>query len=516
MELSWLHITVCCAALLTLYWLSRRRTRSSGLPLPPGPPGLPIIGNLRDFSSDEVWVTYIRWGKEYKSDIIRLHSLGTNFIIINSLDAAVDLFHRRSTLYNDRPRYAMLGDLVGFGWLLDLTPYGDLWKDMRKAFHREIGPVGLKRFADLELAASRELLRKLRLSPEAFMRHIRHTSTNLIMRMAYGIEIQEENDTYVDIAQEALQAFSACTNAGSFMVDLIPTMKYMPDWFPGAGFKELAKAWRVPVTAMLDRPFDFVKKHMELGDISSCAATSLHENMMKKGVDPAYAEHIIKSTLASMYTGGADTTVSTIQSFVLTMVLYPDVQKKAQEEIDRVVGSSRLPDFSDYDSLPYIEAIVRETIRLHPVVPIGVPHRLTQDDEYGGYFLPKGSILIANIWGMLHDPIVYPDPDVFNPDRFLKDGMIDPSGPDSQVAGFGFGRRLCPGRYMAKESVWITVASLLATYKFSYAIGPNGKPVIPKEEYFPGSLSYPKPFVCDIRPRSAEAEALIMASSNEE
>jgi len=123
------------------------------------------------------------------------------------------------------------------------------------------------------------------------------------------------------------------------------------------------------------------------------------------------------------------------------MVLNPRVMGKAQEELDRVVGKGRLPDFSDREDLPYIDAIVKEIIRWNPPPPIGVPSRVTQDDVYQGHFIPAGATVVQNIWAICRDPSIYPDPETFNPDRFLKDGKIDPSvfNPEDRV--FGAGRR---------------------------------------------------------------------------
>ena len=123
------------------------------------------------------------------------------------------------------------------------------------------------------------------------------------------------------------------------------------------------------------------------------------------------------------------------------MVLNPDVVKKAQEELDRVVGKGHLPDFSDKDRLPYIDALVKELFRWNPPVPMGIPGRATQDDVYRGYFIPAGTTVMENIWAVFRDPNLYPDPEVFNPDRFLKDGEINPliSNPEDRV--FGSGRR---------------------------------------------------------------------------
>ena len=123
------------------------------------------------------------------------------------------------------------------------------------------------------------------------------------------------------------------------------------------------------------------------------------------------------------------------------MVLNPEVMKKAQEELDRVVGRGHLPDFSDRENLPYINAVVKELLRWSPPAPISIPNRTMQDDVYRGYFIPTGATVIQNVWAICRDPNIYPDPEAFNPDRFLKDGKIDPLvfSPEDRV--FGAGRR---------------------------------------------------------------------------
>jgi len=123
------------------------------------------------------------------------------------------------------------------------------------------------------------------------------------------------------------------------------------------------------------------------------------------------------------------------------MVLNPDVMKKAQEELDRVVGKEQLPGFSDKDSLPYIDALVKELLRWNPPAPISIPRRVTQDDVYRGLFIPAGATVIENIWAVFRNPDIYPDPEAFNPDRFLKDGETNPLvfNPEDRV--FGSGRR---------------------------------------------------------------------------
>ncbi|TFY78585.1 hypothetical protein EWM64_g5427 [Hericium alpestre] len=185
------------------------------------------------------------------------------------------------------------------------------------------------------------------------------------------------------------------------------------------------------------------------------------------------------------------------------MTLHPEVQKKAQDELETVIGSDRLPTFSDQGSLPYVDALMKEVLRWRIVAPLGVAHRVTTDDAYNGYFIPAGSILIPNIHAMSYDDTVFVDPDTFDPEHFL-----DKSIPYPDIA-FGFGRRICPGRFLALSSMWITIASILATFNISKAKDENGNEIEPVDSYTSGMVSYPIPFKCEIKPRSTVAEALI-------
>lgn len=135
-------------------------------------------------------------------------------------------------------------------------------------------------------------------------------------------------------------------------------------------------------------------------------------------------------------------TVSLLETLMLAMVLHPEVQVKAQAELDLILGE-RLPTFLDQESLPYLTAVVRECHRWRVVAPLGVPRMLTEDDEYKGYLIPKGSIIIANSHQILNDEEAYQDPSSFNPERFLKDGKLDSSVRNpTRVAAFGYGRRV--------------------------------------------------------------------------
>ncbi|KAI0348399.1 cytochrome P450 [Trametopsis cervina] len=502
--------TVVLASCVLCVWRSRYSRNEQRLPHPPGPPGLPLVGNILDVPKQPAFMGYLAMSKKYDSDIIRLNVLGTNLIILNSAQAVSDLLEKRSLNYSDRHRMVMLNELIGFGWATTFIGYGTLWKDHRRAFHQYMGPETIKQFRPVEESGTAVFLEKLLLRPEGFMDHLRHMAGSKILKIAYGIEAQEEDDPFIYMAEKAMESVSATVNAGSYLVDILPFLKYLPEWIPGAGFKKQARMWKHWVLGSLHEPYSIVKRRMEQGEATDCVGAFLIENMVYKAQDTEYAETVVRGALGSIYLGAADTTVSALGFFILAMVLHPEVQAKAQTEID-LHCPGRLPTFADYDTLQYCHAIVKEVLRWNPVVPLGVPHRSSSDDVYNGYHIPKGSIVVGNSWAILHDEAAYRDPSAFNPDRFMRDGKIDPDMRDPVTAAFGFGRRICPGRHMAYDSIWITVASVLAVFKLAKAKDAEGNEITPSGEYHMGFLSHPLSFNCVIQPRSAEHKALVEA-----
>lgn len=162
--------------------------------------------------------------------------------------------------------------------------------------------------------------------------------------------------------------------------------------------------------------------------------------MLEKGDLSPEEESVVKWAAAAIYGGGADSTVSVAYSFFLAMLLYPDVQKRAQDELDRVVGTDRLPTYEDRENLPYVNALVKEALRWNAVLPMGVPHVMSEDEIFRGYLIPKGAIVMPNISLFAHDPYTYSDPMDFKPERFLSaEGHTPEMDPRNIV--FGFGRR---------------------------------------------------------------------------
>ncbi|KAI0683560.1 cytochrome P450 [Earliella scabrosa] len=506
---------VLCATLGLWAWA--RSCRANHLPHPPGPPGLPLIGNLLDVPSPQgsPWETYNEWSRRYSSDIIRISVVGMNIVITNSVEATNELLEKRSGIYSDRwPQLVMLDELCGFGWGMGFLPYSESWRLSRKMANQELRMGAVERYRQSEQRATVQLMLKMHQHPDQLMENLRFHAGSAILSIAYDINVKSLHDPYITIAEAATESISQSTSAGSYFVDIFPFLKHVPQWVPGARFQTQAKVWKAAIDKSRDVPYERTLQRLQSGDLGDCAAKSLLEAYGDGTKDPQYIDQILRATLGSMYIGqDHETSSSALGSFFLAMTLYPEVQAKARKQLDQVVGTQRLPNFSDRASLPYIDAIVKEALRWNPVVPINFPHMLTTDDVYNGYYLPKGTLVVANSWCFLHDEEIYHDPLAFNPNRFLRaDGSLDPDVRDPSAA-FGFGRRICVGRYLAIESMWIAIACVLSLFDIRKVVGEDGKEITPNAEYIRGFVWHPKPFPCVIAPRSKDHEALLMAAA---
>ncbi|KAJ7063526.1 cytochrome P450 [Mycena amicta] len=507
------------------YLLQRRKSR---LPLPPGPRKLPVLGNLLDMPATFEWLTYMEWSKKYDSDILHLDVAGTSILVVSSAEAANELLEKRASIYSDRARLPMVNELMGWDFALAFMKHGDHWRAHRKLFHEVFNAVAVLRFRPKEKEACHELLYDLLCRPKHnVLDHLRHMAAKIVMSIAYGIDVKATDDPYVSLANQAVDGLVTAIVPGRFLVDSIPLLKYVPAWFPGAGFQRQASEWRALSRDMLEKPYAEAKQIIASSSlfaspcstpISQASGKAPHSftldglRIVEQSDNKEYLQKVVQATAGTMYTAGTGTTVSALGTFILAMLSNPDAMRKAQAEIDRVIGTDRLPDFDDEPSLPYVAACMKESLRWRNVTPIAIPHYLPVEDEYKGYRLPAGSIVIPNTWAILHDEAVYPDPYSFKPERYLlPNGELNLDVPAPDIV-FGFGRRICPGRHMANSSVWITLTSLLATFDITKAVDSEGQIIEPRYDYFAGLVVMPLEFECSIKPRSEKAVELIKAS----
>ncbi|GJJ05843.1 hypothetical protein Clacol_000030 [Clathrus columnatus] len=427
--------------IITLYESTSLKTfTSKGLKLPPGPPRHFLTGNLRDIPlNGKPWETYDQWKKRFASE----------------------LFDVRGAIYSDRFQSVMACDLGEFDWSLVFMPPNETWRHHRAMLQQHLGKTAMVQHQITLEKHSKTLLALLLRKPLGFLEHSRHAIGAMILESTYGLSIQVENDPNVAVVERA----------------------YIPSWFPGTTFKQKANEMKIHVRALKNEPFAAVKAALKAGSASPSFVSSLLEsqasindsfNNGERDID----EELIKSISAIIYFAGIDTTEAAVQVFFLAMILFPDIQKAAQEELENVIGSNSFPTFKDRANLPYINALCKEVLRWHPVAPLGLPHVLKQDDVIGEYFIPKGTIIMGNSRNETLD-VYGPDVDAFNPKRFLKEGVKDPD------PAFGYGRRICPGRYMAENILFIIVASVLYTFD----IKPDEKNLPNLDDFVPGFIS---------------------------
>ncbi|KAF9466021.1 cytochrome P450 [Collybia nuda] len=410
--------------------------------------GYPIIGRLFDVSQGKTWLTYDSWFKAY-GDMVYFKELGQGFLILGSVERTKDLLEKRAANYSDRPGLPMIIELMEWDIAFSLLPYGQWWRRHRRAFHEHFRAGVSYKYQPTQLREARTFLRRLFRTPEKFGYHIRDSFSAMIMDVTYGIKISETDDPYISTAEEAVNGISQAAIPGQFIVDFLPILNYVPSWMPGASFRRKAKYWKSLNVEMMERPFEHVKQPL---------------------------------------------TVSSVQFLFLAMAMHPDVQRKAQAELDMVVGPNRLPNFNDRDSLPYItsniNAIVKETMRWQLVAPLAMGHMSTRDDEYDGYLIPKGTLVLGNNWTILHNHEVYPLPDEYKPERWLKYGTLNTNIPNPDIAAFEFGCRVCPGRHFSDDSLYAMASSILSVYNISPPVDKSGNQIHLKPESTSGLLSY--------------------------
>ncbi|KAJ6576403.1 cytochrome P450 [Mycena vulgaris] len=485
---------------LATVWIALKRLKGSGRQrLPPGPKKLPLIGNLLDITTSSEWKTYHQWCLDYKSEIIHLSIGGLSIIVLDTLDVVDELLERRSSIYSDRshyvlssePRMIMLNELAGWSWSFPFRCADDAWKQQRKMIHNEFHAAAVAQFRSQELKVVHDMLKQLLDSPETWYDDLTHIVGAIIMSTIYGIDVKPVNDPFIETSKRATCAISLGTTPGRFLVESIPLLKYVPSWLPFADFKKKAALWKIDARDTFVHPFEYARKDMATGTPpSSCASRGI-------------------AKLEDLTDGAEKQMLSSMRSFFLEMTRHPEVQRKAQQELDRVLKGRRLPVFSDLNSLPYISALVKEVLRFNPVAPLGAPHATSADDTYNGYFIPARTVVLPNIW-CTHDFVTedYPEPFVFNPDRFLKDGQLNPKVRDPSA--FGFGRRICPGRHMVMDILWISMASILSVFTIEKSVDANGQIIEPSGQYEDrGVIIHPHPFKCIIKARSAEGIAVV-------
>ncbi|KAJ3553236.1 hypothetical protein NM688_g3719 [Phlebia brevispora] len=447
--------------------------------MPPSPSGLPFLGNIFQIPFAEAWRTFAQW-KEELGPVFSLNMAGKDFIVLNTLEAAMELLDRRSRIYSDRPQMITAGEIICNNCSVGHIEYGAKWRKMRRATHDIMHVKALQAFEQHQEHDAAILVSNLLESPSRWDPHVRHAASSSAYSVAYGEHLSSK-ESYI-VVERTLEFIHALANASMPVtapyVEIFPILRYVPEWFPGAKWKRVAFEHQRKMEAMYREYLDNVRANIDNGTARPCLATLLIEREAEYGLTEAQAIWLA----GVVHVAGSETTGGALFTFLLAMVLFPDVQKRAQAEIDRVVGHERMPSLEDQKDLPYVEALIKEVQRWFPGVPLGLPRRCMEDDWYGENFIPKGAIILPNIWAMSRDPEHFPDPERFMPERYLNSDEDKSKVLETALEvnfPFGFGRRICLGKAYANRTLFAMIAGLIWAFDIRKAKDNAGDEITP-------------------------------------
>ncbi|KAG8921947.1 hypothetical protein FRC03_004745 [Tulasnella sp. 419] len=462
--------------------------------LPPGPPTTPILGNLLLLPKQNAYVKFTEWARQYGSVFSLKVSSGT-VVVLSSMEAVYEIMEKNGSITSDRPNRAHLIRIFGEGGVMTQIQYGPTYRTWRRAANEMFKPSACTQNIPIVQAEVNQLMADMLDHPERFYEDIKRTAMSISFSLIFGIRTPSLASPE---CQKFLQAFGGMMKLGTTgevpPVDLLPILYYLPDKF--------ANHWKAKCDELRDIFDTFfsglvikAEKRVNAGFNNGCFVEKLMEraeafNMDRKTI----------SNLAGNFLGaGSHTTISSIHWTILLATAFQDAQLKAREEIDLVVGPDRAPTAEDLPRLPYLRAFIQEVLRFSSVAPLGVPHRTAEDLHYKGYVIPKGSTILTNTWAIFHDPQIFENPHTFNPDRFLKPSLRKGEmWKKLDTLAFGVGRRICPGMHLATQVLEMTAASML--WAFEFKSHPDGKPDV--SNFISNSSLDPRPFKCDIKPRS--------------
>lgn len=431
-----------------------------------------------------------------------------------------------------------MGELLWDSGVILVQPYGKEWSIRRKLLHLALTPKALRLYKPVQEAEASRLVYGLLHRPEDYVKLIETFTSSVVFCVAYGHRIDSLHAKVIEQRFEFMKYSASLNVPGKYMVETIPALKYLPD-FLAPWKKEIKDHGKIEAAANMAL-VDVVR-----GDLARAreegSKEKLPDSLCRILLEMQETERIPLSDRdfsfvpASLFGAGSDTTASTMCTAFLALVTHPETLEAAHAELDAVVGYDRSPTFEDEANLPYIRALVKEVLRWRPVAVLGgTPHASTEDDYYGGYYIPAGTTILGNSWAINLNEEYYPNPHHFYPLRFLDENvaarvknsaagnLISTEKAECELRGkahpsksghssFGWGRRICPGANLAANSLFIALAKIL----WAHDIKPIPGRVYDTFKYTEGFNIRPQPFECDIRVRSDKHRMVLEKESKD-
>ncbi|KAF9463700.1 cytochrome P450 [Collybia nuda] len=504
-----IYILSACLAIGFVFWISS--TKSNDKFLPPGPPTLPVIGNLHNFPNMRAMhLKLAEWAQEY-GDVFKLKVASNTMVILSSAAAIHEIVDKTGWIASSRPAMYFVKLYSGDYHLLP-KPDSPSMRAMRSAVSQFLSKQNLKKQLPLVVDESTQLLYELMERPEDFVTSARRFTHSIAKTIAYGQRAPFFDGDDVIEYYRAIDGVIRLISPGTYPpVDIIPILKYLPEWLaPWKAVGRDLKARRARYYQGLYRQAMENSRRGELTNRVQCFVEWLTE------ADLNLDREFISYNGLVLVDGGSDTTVGYVLTLMLALASMPECQSRAQSELDSITRG-KIPQIEDLQKMPYVNAFMQEILRLRPPVPTGIPHSVTQDIHHKGYVIPKNCTLIINTYAITNDPNLFDRPNEFLPERYLQTeyGTAHGAKTDGYRDSFAFGggRRLCPGQWLARATMELTTMRLLWAFEFSGArdkktnvLIPSG---LPAENFELDIVSKPAPFTCDIKVRSPERRIAI-------
>ncbi|KAK5730067.1 hypothetical protein LTR15_000001 [Elasticomyces elasticus] len=470
----------------------------------PGPKGWPIVGNAFDIPKSHAWLQFKKWADEY-GPIYQVKAFGTTLVVISKESFANDLLSKRGAIYSDRPQLIMVG-LVSDHGFLGAAGWNDYWKKGRRFAQSMLSTDAIQQSLPTQTTEARQMVVDLAREPARYAYWFERAGVMTSVKQIYGITVERgpEEEQHVHEITSYMDEIDRVAAPGVYVVEFLPWLVHLPSWL--APFKREA-------AALVKRHWDYMSLLVQQQSQMLARQTvevpeSFARRYFKSKEDWGLTHREAVWVLSSIYGGAAGTSATAMQTIMLNLCLFPEWQQKVQAELDEVIGGQRLPTYSDSSSLPILRAVIKESMRWRPVLSGGFPHSSTKDDIYDGYHIPQGALIVPNQWAILREAELYPDPDSFQPERWLESSYPTYQEPLSvypnlkRFAAFGHGRRICPGLEVTEKALLLQCSGLYWACNFKKQTDSSGQDIeIPWYEYTGVAISTPLkfPFVLEER-----------------
>ncbi|PHT31955.1 Cytochrome [Capsicum baccatum] len=472
MAFLWLALAVVAIVFLLLQQLQKKFSKKKKI-LPPGPRGLPLLGNLHMFG-DNLHQDLNKIAKKH-GPIMSIH-FGLVPVIVASTPYAAEQFLKTHDLtFSSRPSNQVSENIFYKRKNLVSARYGPYWRNMRKLCTLQL--LSSAKILAFQPMRKQELGILINFVKQAAMEHkvvdltakVGSLSANMSCLMIFGKKYMDEDlgeKGFKAIIQDMLH-IAALPNFSDFF----PFLRIFDLQGYNRRVKELAKLFDEFLERVIDEHVGESNEQKQAKDM----VDTLMEILQSGAAEFEFDRRHVKAIMLDLLIASMDTSSTTIDWILTELLRHPDVMKKVQNELEQVIGKNRMVEESDLESLEYLDMVIKESNRLHPAAPLLLPHESIEDCTVDGFHIPKGSRVLINIWAIGRDPDTWVEPEKFKPERF-QGSNIDLRGRHFQLLPFGSGRRSCPGLQLGLTVVRLMVAQLVHCFNWEL---PNG--MMPKD-----------------------------------